>query len=247
MGTGELGLALPGGVTAAAAARRTRYLSTLSSADTLLMVNTVELRLDRAAAPGWAGEVVFRRETFPDNNHTTSAYAWILAPVLSGGRPADNRRPGASLRLGYAFSWSDADANRWSAVLTGEEAQDSLPGSTIPGRYQPYFTPNDQQVHSLLAEVAATFGGGTTLRLSGTLGILATENAPVLIATGPGESQLFFYERDYTPWRITAGATVPLSRALTLTADAEAWRTSYYEMRQFGVGMVYRFGRTDLP
>ena len=216
IGGAELGVDLPGELRLVASANRTRYLWTLASADSLVMVNAAEVRLDRADAPGWAGEAVFRRDAYADDNRITTAYAWILAPLL-----------GEAFRVGYAFAWSDAEESRWTTPL--------------PGRYAPYHTPNDETVHSALANVKGN-AGSLALHINGSVGVHALEQAPVLIATEPDATTLYFYERSFTPWRVTLGASVPLSAGLTFDALAEAWETAYYELKQLAVGMTYTFG-----
>ncbi len=77
-------------------------------------------------------------------NRVSTAYAWVLAPVVP-----------SRIRLGYSFSWADAQETRWTR-----------------DRYEPYFTPNDEVVHSALAELSAQ-AGRLSLKLNGTLGIWA--------------------------------------------------------------------------
>lgn len=235
IGKGEIGLKLPGDLTLTAAAERSRYLWTAASVDSLVMVNTIEAKLGRADAPGWAGEAVVQRGTYDDNNHVSTAYAWVLAPVVP-----------SRLRLGYSISRAEADETRWVEVRHGGSLD---LGATIPGRYAPYFTPNQEMVHSALAELSAQ-AGVLSLKLHGTVGFHATEQAPVIIVTGLEPDPpplataeigtLFFYERSFTPWRGTLNATLPVSDALTLTGTLEAWETAYYEVKQFGLGMTYR-------
>jgi hypothetical protein len=128
-------------------------------------------------------------------------------------------------------------------------------GATIPGRYAPYHTPEEEQVHSALAELSVPLGTAS-FRLNGSVAVHAREQAPVLVVTdveadpqpgAPAElGTLYFYERSFTPWRLTFGGSVPLSQAVTLHGDVQAWETGYYEVKQFSLGLVYRFGVRDL-
>jgi hypothetical protein len=82
--------------------------------------------------------------------------------------------------------------------------------------------------------------------------VRAREQAPVLVVTGlepdpqpgvpPEIGSLYFYERSFTPWRVTLGGRAPLSQALTLHAEMGTWETAYYEAKQLSLGLVYRFG-----
>jgi hypothetical protein len=212
----EAGLRLPRSVRLEARAERERYLWTVASADTLLPLERVELVLDRAGHPGLAGKVALGRETFPDGNAVTTAYAWLLAPILPG------------LRLGWAASWQDARESRWSPVVE---------------RYEPYFTPEEQAVQSALAEVLLPLGNGS-LRLNGSYGVRATEGAPG-VAPGQGRPAVAFTERAYTPWSAVARLDAPVADRLRVEAEVERRETSFYTLNRGSLGLVLRFGRTD--
>jgi hypothetical protein len=190
-------------------AERERYLWTLASADTLLVLERVALTLGRPDHAGWAGEAALRRETFPDGNALTSASAWILAPVAPG------------VRIGWAASLADARETRWS------------PG---PGRYLPYYTPEEQHVQSLLAELGAPLGRAS-VRVSGRYGVWATEQAPAA-----GSSPLAFVERSYHPWSATAGLEAPATDELTVYVQAERSATAFYALTRASVALLVRLG-----
>jgi hypothetical protein len=236
-------------LTLRASVGRERYLWTVASADSLLMMNTVEVALGRADAPGWAGEAVFQRRSFADENDVRTAYGWVLAPLVKG-----------ILRAGYAFSWSDATENRWvrnPATVAGNQNDQGQPrpvGSELPGVYAPYHTPAEEQIHKALAELTVA-AGSATFRLDGSVGFRAREDAPVLIVTGlepdpppgvPAElGTRYFYERTFTPWNVRLRGTAPLSKALTLNVGGEIAETAYYEVKRFSMGLLYRFGVHD--
>lgn len=150
IGHAGAGIRLRGEVRLTGRVERQHYLWTVASAQSLLLVDRAELVLGRKDHPGWAGEVVVRREFFPDDNAIATAYAWVLGPVFPG------------LRLGGAAAWQDAEESRWSPTTE---------------RYTPYFTPEAQRVVSTLAEVTVPLGR-TTARLNGSYGVWALEDAP---------------------------------------------------------------------
>lgn len=237
-GRTALALRLPASLKLGASVERDRYLWTRTSADTLLMAEALELALDRSEAPGWAGKAGLRHESFPDDNSVRAAYAWILAPVQPW------------LRVGYAFSWSDAEETTWTADPTADPTGPGRPGGpggpggagavTVPGHYDPYFTPEDTRIHTLLAELSGSAGAGTA-RLSGAWGLAAREDAPVLTESTTGPPTLGFLERDYTPWSLTASWTAPVTGSVTLDVRAERNRTAFYRLTHLEAGIVYRF------
>jgi tetratricopeptide (TPR) repeat protein len=220
-----------------------RYLWTPSSADTLVMVEGWELALDGAAAPRWAGELVARREALPGGNAIRTAYAWGLAPISPW------------LRGGYSFSWQDSDETRWVPVelVDGPEGPGrgrGPPGAAsdpYPGRYAPYFTPEQTSIHALLMELRGKAGPGT-VRLNVSYGIWATEQAPSL-EVGSGISSAFqttFTERSFNPWSVTGALDIPHGCCLAFRAEVERGHTAFYRMTRVSLGMVYRFLRRPM-
>ncbi len=228
LGAAELSLKLPLGLTFRADASRDRYLSTTSAVDTLVVVRTLEAALDRAAAPGWAGEAVARAELFPDDNVVTTAYAWLLAPVL----PA--------IRVGWASSWQDAEESRWS-----------LGGLEEP-RYAPYYTPERIAVHSVLGEVLVG-GGPVEVRASGRYGVWAREQEPLIVVDDVGGSASAalmannFREREFTPWeaRIEITAAPPNLPVVRVAASREA--TAFWTQSRLELRATYRLPARSLP
>ncbi|HUE77207.1 MAG TPA: hypothetical protein VMM83_04630, partial [Longimicrobiales bacterium] len=207
---------------------RERYTGTAASVDTLLLYRRIELRFDRAAAPGWAGEVVARAERFPDGNVIRTAYAWALAPVLP------------FLRAGYAAAWQDADFSTWQQGPAAPGP--GVPHTAGPARYDPYYTPHSAQVHTALAELLARLGSAS-LRFSGAVGVLARELAPELVTgPAPGQTELQFAERSFTPWRLTATLDLPVNPSWRLRVVGEREATAFYEVLRVTAGGTYRLG-----
>jgi len=201
---------------------RDRYTATQASLDTLVLARTVEVAIDRAAAPGWAGEAVVRREAYGDGNPVSTAFAWLLAPLSRSARH--------SLRAGYAVVWQDAAESTWMP----DEAPGGPPhgphvtsSESVSGRYAPYYTPHDVITHSVLAN-AAVEHRGAWLVLDGAYGVYATEIAPVLqLATG-GDVALAFAHRTFTPSRVRLALTLPLGSMASFRAEGEHQRSAYF-------------------
>jgi hypothetical protein len=217
-----------------AAASRDRYTATVASLDMMLMVNAVELSLDRSGDPGWAGELLGRRETYGDGNAVSTAYGWLLAPL--------SRSRTHSLRAGYAAAWQDAPESRWTPHPDGG-GPPHAEGQQAEGRYSPYYTPHDVRTHSALINAALAVGSGWLLA-DGSLGVYARETAPVLIRsarpppgfpgdvilTPPGHLRawLHFYERSFTPYRAALSLVTPAGDHTSVTVGAELSSTAFY-------------------
>lgn len=224
IGIGGLALRLPAATTLRAEASRRRYLGTRASADTLVMVRAVDLRLDRAASPGWAGEGVVRRESFPDANVVRTAYAWLLAPLLP------------QLRLGYSVAWQNADESRLVASS----------GAVGGGYYDPYFTPDRVRTHAVLAELLLPVEPAE-VRIDGSYGFHAAAGEPASASAGggtPGRG-IRFAGQQYSPWRLGAEAVLPIAEGVSLRLAGERERTTYYELTHVALAVRYTFTRSN--
>lgn len=215
-GHAGLGVRLPGRLTLEGRAARERYLWTTASADALLMVESVELSLERADHPGWAGEAVVQHESFPDGNGVATAYAWLLAPVAPG------------FRVGWAVSWQDAEESRWEPAVE---------------RYVPYFTPLEQRVSSALAEVTVPLGAAVA-RLNGSWGVWAREEVPGSSGSLPGNApgRARAAERSYTPWSVVATLDAPAGEGISLRMEGERRATAFYTLTRGNLALVLRLG-----
>lgn len=214
-----------------ASAARDRYTSTVASIDTTVRVTSLELALDRAAAPGWAGAAALRRDDYGDANPVMAAQAWLLAPLA--------RAATYSLRAGYAVGWQDASESRWVGRNVGDtRGPFAPPGAVLPGRYDPYYTPHDQLAHSVIADAAVADGRGGWIKLSAAMGVHATELAPQQRSTGRGAGTIEFAQRSYTPYRIEAGWWLPLSDRTSITLDAEYSRSAFYNAARAHIGFL---------
>jgi hypothetical protein len=210
-----LGLHLPGETRLRAEGRRWRYLWTVNSLNADLMVDTVEASFGRPAAPDWAGEVGARRDSFPDDNEITSAWAWVLAPVV--------HRPRGSLRLGYAWQQQDAEETRFTAA----------------GVYDPYYTPEQVVAHSAVVAVALTPEPRWSFYLDGAYAFHARQQAP----RRDPLAGIVFEERELTPWRARLRAQGELSPRLAIQLGAEHERAAFFEITRASAGITVRFPR----
>jgi hypothetical protein len=209
------------GIAVRAQAGRERYTATLTSLDTMVLATTLELALDRSDAPGWAGEAVLRRASYGDGNPVSTAYAWVLAPL--------SRSAGHAVRLGYAGAWQDTPESRWRPDKTIVPGGPDAAPRMVSGRYAPYYTPHDLVAHSAVANAALAVGPAWLIA-DGSVGMHATETAPVLFTSGPPlhALELHFFERRFTPWRGALRLVTPVDGHTTLTSTAELSRTAFY-------------------
>jgi hypothetical protein len=226
-------VSLGGGASLRGRLDRQRYTLTVASLDTLVLVRTKELALDRAGAPGWAFELVARREDYGDANPVRTAYGWLLAPLSSSARHR--------VRAGYALAAQDAPKSNW--VPDRPRGGGPPASGAVEGRFVPYYTPHDVVAHSVLGEVVIGFGE-RWLIVDGAYGVHATETAAALAHDGtPGApTTLRFFERSFRPVRFDARWVTPLGPAASLTLEAGLDHTAEYRVGQLGISIVRQLG-----
>lgn len=230
LGDGRIGVGLGADVSLRARLTRDRYTATLASLDTLVLAHTVELALDRAASPGWAGELVGRREGYGAGSPVITAFGWLLAPLSRGA--------GHSVRAGYAAAWQDSEESNWVPDPTAEgQTGAPVPGSQVPGRYAPFYTPHHLLAHSVLANAAVELGGGWLI-LDAAYGVHATELAATLFSGSTGEVELRFDERTFHPYRAAARWAMALGSLTSFELHAQHDRSAFFHQTVVRVSLA---------
>ncbi len=238
IGTAEIAFRLPNHFRIGGRGSRSAYLATEASLSQSVMTNTGTGYLQLDHPSGWLGETAYQLQRFPDSNSSTSAYVWILAPVVHSV-PLD-------IRAGYSGAIQNSSESRFSLR---HPLQPYLPGDArfdLSGSYQPYYTPIDLQSHSLIGAITARPGPTAVFNFGGSYAFRATESAPVLLAISTGGPvtttvQRLSYARHFNPWNAHASFSVNASNDLGVIARAEMFRTGFYTASSASVGLVYRF------
>jgi hypothetical protein len=192
------------GIALAGSVSRAGYHWTVASIDTSIMVTTAEISIARESATGIAGRAAVRNERFDDANTIHGAYVWLLVPVAGG------------VRAGYAGEYRDAVESRWDGA-----------------DYEPYYTPENVRIHSIIGEWSWR-DFHNEVRANAGIGISAQESAPFLL--NPSGRQIGFTPRTFTPWN----ASVSLMRRVTyrssLRAELEHHETAFYHATTLQLG-----------
>jgi len=195
---GEVAFLGPAGLRIGAHARRVPYLRTEASLDATLTPTVFGGSVGRPEVTGWAGNLEYRQERFRGDVEVEveELRAWLLAPVL--------RDRGGTLRIGYEFHGADASEMLFVPAVPGPIPFEG----PIPGRYDPVYTPEQLQSHSLLVDVRVETDGTLGGVLEGAWGFASEEEAPLLFASVPevpgAGVGLQFERRSFDPWRVEA-------------------------------------------
>jgi hypothetical protein len=202
---------------------------------TAVMVESVEGAFTFGAHDGWLGEAVVRREGYGDDNVVSTAYAWLLAPLIRGQSGA--------FHVGYSFAAQSADENRFVPRGDVSLPPGQLP-ATVPGEYNPYYTPNTLRSHSALVSTSVHPGSRWTFDGDARYALSASDLAPVLVPVAAPPNivvQRRFYDRSFTPWNARARLGVAASESVRLGFVAEHGQSAYYRYTTGGVQLTYTF------
>ncbi len=226
------GIRLTPSVALRARVERAPYFYTTASLATPVMMEAAAGSLHLDSPRGWLGEAGYQRQRYPDANIVTSAYAWLLAPLVHRG--------GNEFQLGYAVASDTADQSRFVLINAAQPYQPGDPRFSTAGVYAPYYTPNNLLAHSAIGALAVRASKTTTLRLSGAYAVRATEDAPALLVSNR-QVQRTFVRRTLTPWNGRGSLEFGVSRALAVAITADFGRTSFYSWATAGVQVTRRF------
>jgi hypothetical protein len=236
-GRAALGFRLPRNLVLEGSYERTPYTNTAASLTKDVMVQAITGTLRMRESRGWLAEATARRETFDDDNSIATAFVWALAPVAL--------RPRGRLQLGYGFAAQSAEESRF--VVRPEELN-FPPGqapNTVRGYYDPYYTPRNLRVHSVLAAAKLLPNDRWSLSANSAIGVAASDDAPVLFTTParPPDVNLArtYYRRSFTPWKIDGALEGKVSDAVRLALTASRSNGAFYAQTIAGVRVTYTF------
>ena len=231
----SLGVRVPASGVLEVSGERVPYLNTTGSLATPIMIDAVQ-GVARFRPRGWMIEGVARREQYPDDNDVTTGYAWALAPLL--------RRAGGSLHAGYSIAAQSASSGRFIPRGANLSFPPGQAPSTVPGKYDPYYTPRNLRVHSALVSVRLVPNARFTLTSDASYGFSAREDAPVLVVVpAPPDVDIVraYYDRSFTPWNFRAAADIGATEAFRLGLAVEHGRRVFYRFTSVGLTGTYTF------
>lgn len=218
---------------------RNPYYFTRGSLDTVLMENHFAASAEWNDPDQWNGKMSFEHDIFSSDQHTVSAVSgWIFVPVIKWGK--------FNFHFGYGFNYSNSDINHFSSAKTIEDIVSS--GNLtdkIKGVYNPYFTPKEQQIHSLLAVVGAQITRKLSFKISGNVGVFAKTLYPYLYLQKDQDGYYSivrgFESTTFTPFEIKTRLDLELSKTILFSTDLNYFHTIYYSGEMIQLNLRKRF------
>lgn len=241
---GMLGLRLPEHIIVRARAERAPYLYTLASLTKAVMTRTLGVSADWSYPTGWLARALVQRELYPDANAVSTAYGWVLAPIV--------HQPAADVQVGVSVAAQDADQSRFVLARPVQPYPPADARFSTAGLYEPYYTPSGLSYQSVIGAGVLRVSPDVTFRGGGSFAVRATESSPtfvVVAASGnqPATVQRSFQSRTFSPWSGRASVEAAVGSHGSLTAGAEYSRTAFYSATSAGAAFVYRFHGRSQP
>ncbi len=176
-------------------------------------------------------------ESFEDGNLIQTRWAWVLSPPL--------KTKTVSCRIGYAYSFADAQENRFVSEKTiGEILANGDPGAPIPGIFAPYFTPEQMEVHAAIAVLELKPAKGVSLSMDGKYGFAANAQNPYLFLDRDGPAGNLLFYRGFSPTPFTpleAGVRLGMQFGDQVYAEAHYrfMRNFFFEQQTAGLRLKF--------
>jgi tetratricopeptide (TPR) repeat protein len=227
-------------------AERTPYFYTLASIDTAVIDNHGSLKVGWNDLKSWNGQASFDLHQYPmDNNCLFGFSAWAFAPPV--------RFSVFELRLGYGYNYSTTQKNHFiSEKSLAEILTNYDPSAQITGIYDPYFTPKDQAIHSILAGISISPGKVIKFGINASFGVYATADIPYqYLDSIPSQSAIgivsAYSNERFFPVQVNASASISASKTFHIKAEYIYNETYYFISHYAGVGLTINFADGRKP
>ncbi|MBA2746082.1 MAG: hypothetical protein H0U44_07655 [Flavisolibacter sp.] len=213
------------------------YQYTLASINNPFTYTTAGVGLGYNKNDKWTGEAGYLLQSFEDGNKINNLFGWFLFPIISNQT--------FRLQGGYAYSYANAEINKFIPAKSLNEIASSQPPLTqVEGVYDPYFTPMDQHVHSLLLLIRSSLSKTINLQFKAGAAVLGKALNPYLMLDKNGSQFSItktFHPHNYTPFELQAGLNAALNRKIMLHGNYNFNSLLFYNSHLVNLGLAYRF------
>jgi len=158
---------------------RRPYVFTLASLNQNLMPTTYNAGIGRQSDL-WTANASIGHTQFHDDNYVRVGTAsWIFALIKSAP---------LKVNLGYGFMMADSKESRFRlADPFYAYVHETEIGTQFPGIFDPYFTPQNQSVHSVISDISFNVSPKVQVYLHGNIGFKAKIDNPNVIFYGSSD------------------------------------------------------------
>jgi tetratricopeptide (TPR) repeat protein len=217
---------------------RSPYFHTVRSLSSNVSQINYSGSLGREMANSWSGEVIYNVHQFNDNNQVKTFGVWFVLPIIES--------PAFKFDFGYAYHNADSKFNTFVNDKTlGEIVANYYPGYTITGVYDPYFTPQNQYINSLLGNITLNLANSFKLSVKTNAGLYAVVNNPYFYLNFDKRHQLVlekgYSQLHYFPIEMKVEINWMLSDKIMLEAEYLYRKTFFFTSNLARAGLKINF------
>jgi tetratricopeptide (TPR) repeat protein len=217
---------------------RKPYFNTMASLDTVVSTNRFYSSLNLANEKGFSGKIAFDKNTFDDKNFVYSAYGYLLSPPIKFSN--------INILLGYSFGYNNSKENKFRPAQSLHEIIASYnQGNPICGYYDPYFTPQQQYIHSAVLSVSIQPRPMVKFGINVSSALMANTVNPYfyLDAKGMGKINLVkdYFQTSFRPIEGSAYIEWKVGKKNMIRAEYAYRNTFFYESNYLALNLLSKF------
>lgn len=229
---------LPAGWQLSAGWAQRPYLETRASIGSGFTFQQTKVEVHWQESHGFQANLFALSDVFADYNKINTFGGWLLSSPLVWWH--------FTMRAGYAYSFSDAFESRYVTDKTVEDVVNSPdPTAPISGSYNPYFTPEQMKIHSVLGVLDYRVTRFFSLGLQGKYGFAASANNPYLFLNGDTDGNVYiardFENTAFTPFEYGGKLTFQITDHLVFTTSYLFSSLFFYDVQTAGGSLKMYF------
>ncbi|MEC4049024.1 tetratricopeptide repeat protein [Flavobacterium sp. SUN046] len=213
------------------------YLGTLVSTTLNLTQNNLFGELDYTNNKLFSIHAGYNNQYFNDKNNIATISSWIISKPFSLSK--------LKVQLGYGYSYSNAKNNLFTAKESLNDAITSFsPNITIEGYYNPYFTPKEQMVNSVLLILNYKASNKVEFGAKGTYGFAAQCLNPYIYLDNDGAGNTIlttnYFKTNFNPYEVNAFMGYKLTSSIEAKFTYTNQQTFFYNRNNFNLGLNFK-------
>ncbi len=187
---------------------------------------------------GFSGRLLYNVNVFPkeDNSYITKG-GWLLSPKLKVSL--------FELSLGYGYNYSNAvKSNFVSEKPLSNVLSNWTPGLVINGYYNPFFTPINQTIHSVIGVLGINVTKAIKLGTTVSYGFKSTTDNPYLFLSNNNNETIIatdYVNMKFSPIIVNLSLAYQASTDLSINAYYKYQKANFYKSNLVGLKINYLF------
>lgn len=214
------------------------YVGTLASTTFNLTQNNFFSEIDYENNKLLSFHTGFNNQFFSDKNTIKSFSSWILTKPY--------QLSNLKVQLGYGFNYSDSNINTYIAKESLNQVITNFnPNESIEGYYNPYFTPKNQSVNSLLLILNYKLTNRIDFYAKGNYGFSANCQNPFIYLNTDSMGNIIFVNDSnkvtFNPYDITGTLAYSVLSNFGIKLTFIHQETFFYNKNNINLSLNYKF------